>query len=283
MDKERVKAAGKYTEPAYSSDPDAPTAAAFGAHTALGWASAPLEALVDATRGVPYGIVKTGDPVVGGVPTVRCGDIKGFTIVLERLKRVDPRLHEQYSRTALLGGEVLVAVRGTVGATAVVGPEMIGMNISREVAMIPVLPGVLPAYLCYLLASPVGQRLMAGHVKGVAQSGINLGDLRKLPMPLPPLGEQAAIVTAVEDALSAIATTLERMRQQDHRLARLEQSILAKALRGELVEQDPTDEPASALLARIRAERMARESAITAAKKAAKKAAKDAAKKTPAR
>ena len=245
----------KYVEPGFATDTEAPTAHRFGPYDDLAWVAVPLEGLVDPTRGIPYGIVKTGDPVDGGVPTVRCDDIKRFQIDLGNLKRVSPDLHGQYRRTALVGGEVLVAIRGTVGATVVASEEMSGMNISREVAMVPPLPGVNSKYLCYLLASPVGQALMQGHVKGVAQSGINLGDLRTLPMPLPSGAEQAAIVEAVEQALTIVNELEGIAATKIEAIPPLNQSILAKAFRGELVPQDPNDEPASVLLERIRAER----------------------------
>ena len=146
----------------------------------------------------------------------------------------------------------MIAIRGTIGATAVVPAEMKGMNISREVALIPLLEGIDPYFMMYLLASPAAQSLITGQVKGVAQSGINLSDLRLLPTPVPPLHEQIEIrnrltrIMATIDALGTGAIEFEYM------LSQLNQSILAKAFRGELVPQDPNDEPASELLARIR-------------------------------
>lgn len=86
---------------------------------------------------------------------------------------------------------------------------------------------------------------------------LGAGRFAKVEIPLPPLAEQHQIVSAAEDLLS-IGSVTER--QTDHceaRIDKLNQSILAKAFRGELVPQDPNDEPASALLERIRAEREA--------------------------
>ena len=54
------------------------------------------------------------------------------------MKRITPALSAEYSRTILKGGEVLVNVRGTLGGVAVVGAEMAGWNVSREVAVVPV-------------------------------------------------------------------------------------------------------------------------------------------------
>lgn len=123
--------------------------------------------------------------------------------------------------------------------------------------MIPTLPSVLPFYLACLLQSPLGQRLLVGKVRGVAQKGINLADVRRLPVALPPYEEQTEIVRRVE-RLFAFADQLEaRVEAAQARIDRLTQSILAKAFRGELVPQDPNDEPASVLLERIKAQRAA--------------------------
>ena len=92
-------------------------------------------------------------------------------------------------------------------------------------------------------------------VKGVAIRGINIGDVRALQIPFPPLNEQHEIVRRVE-ALFKIADNIEkRYEKAKAHVDKLTQSILAKAFRGELVPQDPNDEPASELLKRIQAER----------------------------
>jgi hypothetical protein len=77
--------------------------------------------------------------------------------------------------------------------------------------------------------------------KGVAYTGINLADLRKLPVDLPPIEEQREIVQHIRSAHSratALANQVERARAL---LDRLDQAILAKAFRGELVSLDRSD------------------------------------------
>jgi len=81
--------------------------------------------------------------------------------------------------------------------------------------------------------------------------------IRQIAFPLPPLSEQTEIVRRVEQ-LFAFADQLEaRIKAAQARIDHLTQSILAKAFRGELVPQDPNDEPASVLLERIKAQRAA--------------------------
>ncbi len=127
--------------------------------------------------------------------------------------------------------------------------------------------------LMYCLASPETQARLLKHVKGVAQSGINLSDLRTLPVAVPPPGEQAALVIAIEHALGTLSRAGVCQAESSSALVRLEAACLAKAFRGELASQDPGDEPAEALLARLRAGESTAERPSGVRKKRGKKSA----------
>lgn len=98
---------------------------------------------------------------------------------------------------------------------------------------------------------------LIGNGQGTTVKTIYMPALKKMYLLTPPLQEQKEIVKRVE-ALFAKADTIEAQYQaaQEH-LETLPQALLAKAFRGELVEQDPSDEPARELLARIQAEQAA--------------------------
>jgi type I restriction enzyme S subunit len=92
-------------------------------------------------------------------------------------------------------------------------------------------------------------------------ASLNLTTLKAFPVPAPPLDEQRCIVARVEEQLSAIDALRAAIERAQKRSASLRRSVLERAFRGELVPQDPSDEPASVLLERIRAERAAAETA----------------------
>ena len=98
---------------------------------------------------------------------------------------------------------------------------------------------------------------LARYVTGTAQPKLPQAAMNKIPVPLCPADEQRRIVEAVQRQLS-IADGLDHgCATNEQRGRRLHQSILKWAFEGRLVDQDPTDEPASVLLQRIRAERAA--------------------------
>ena len=115
-------------------------------------------------------------------------------------------------------------------------------------------PELDPSYLNLCLNTNYA-RAFCQSVKtdGVSQSNINAQKLGHFEVPYPPISEQQEIVRRVEE-LFALADRLEaRVGKARGQVDKLTQSILAKAFRGELVPQDPNDEPAEKLLARIRA------------------------------
>ena len=119
------------------------------------------------------------------------------------------------------------------------------------------LPGTSSQFLMQFWNSPAG----ASQVLDVASSTsglhtLSVGKISKLAVPLPPEAEQKRIAQRADQSLLILARTQEAIRKQNERAASVRQSILRVAFTGQLVPQDPSDEPASVLLERIRAERV---------------------------
>lgn len=97
-----------------------------------------------------------------------------------------------------------------------------------------------------------GRKQLQDAAYGQGKPGLNLTNIREVEVAIPSINEQKEIVRRV-NALFKLADTLEeRYETAKASVDKLPQSILAKAFRGELVPQDPNDEPAEALLERIR-------------------------------
>jgi type I restriction enzyme, S subunit len=193
-----------------------------------------LNRLVHEGRGISYGVVQSGQDVEGGVPTLRAGNVHWFSCRTNDVKRVAPEIERPFQRTRLQGDELLLRIRGGVGAVAICPRQLIGGNVSREIAVIPLTQRVNPQFAMYLLAAPTNQKRMAGHVKGTSYVGINLSDVRTLRIPLPPLSEQRRIV-AYLDGLQAQVDALKALQAETAaELDALLPSILDKAFKGEL-------------------------------------------------
>ena len=173
-----------------------------------GWIGVNCNSICDKNRIITYGVIKLGLDVKEGIPILRSSDVKFLYINPRKIKRIDPSIASQYQRTFLQGGDIVINVRGTLGGISVVPQEMVGYNISREVAVIPLIHQISKRYIAFTLASPFCQNWLSKNTKGIAYSGINIADLKQLPIPLPPLAEQHRIVAKV-DALMALCDALE--------------------------------------------------------------------------
>lgn len=142
------------------------------------------------------------------------------------------------SRTASVGYVVIM------GRTMATSQDFVNWVCSRA---------LIPEFLMYALLAEGEHLLKFG--KGTTHTTIYFPEVKSLHITLPPLEEQKEIVHKVSLFLKRISGLEEQYPIAQDKLDRLNQAVLAKAFRGELVEQDPSDEPASVLLDRIRAER----------------------------
>lgn len=149
-------------------------------------------------------------------------------------------------------GDILLSCSGSVGRSCVAPPGL-DFALVRSVAVLKPLANMGP-FLSTALRSPLLQRQIDEKKSQTAQSNIFQGKIRKLVFPIPPLAEQSRILTEVERRLSVIDELEATVESNLKRAAGLRKVILKCAFEGRLVTQDPSDEPASFLLERIRAE-----------------------------
>ncbi|MWB79869.1 hypothetical protein GLS40_17725 [Pseudooceanicola sp. 216_PA32_1] len=160
-------------------------------------------------------------------------------------------------------GDILVS-RGN-GSKQLVGKGGLVSTLPELVAYpdtmirIPISLGFLdPEWFLYLWNSPfMRQKIEAAAKTTAGIYKINQNDIRAFTVPLPPLAEQEEIRAQIDDVMSKVVAAENLAATELTRSAALRQSILKDAFSGKLVPQDPADEPASALLDRIRQKRSA--------------------------
>ncbi|SFP89114.1 restriction endonuclease subunit S [Pseudomonas borbori] len=179
--------------------------------------------LLEEGRDISYGVIKLGtEPKQGGVPTLRCSDVKPGYIDLRGVRKVAHDIERDYIRTRLRGGEILINIRGTLGGVAVVDKKLAGYNVAREVAVVPRSPNLNAQYLSIAMQSSYFWQRINQQLRGIAYKGLNLGALRLLPIPIPPVAEQHRIVAKVDQLMALcdqLKTRLTQARQLNEQLA----------------------------------------------------------------
>ncbi|MCX5914226.1 MAG: restriction endonuclease subunit S [Deltaproteobacteria bacterium] len=197
---------------------------------------------------------------------IRIGNLDHDSISLDLrgIRCVDPPTGKEQRRTRVQLGDILISITADVGMTALVQHEIGEAYINQHIAIARPVTGLFRPYLAwYLVARDGGQAQFQKLQRGATKVGLGLDDIKSVPVAFAPLEEQYEIVRRLE-ALFTMADTIEkRLASASHRTEKIQQSILGKAFRGELV---PTEaelarregrsyEPASSLLTRIKGER----------------------------
>lgn len=171
-----------------------------------------------------------------------------------------PPTYQPAERDRIRDGDLLLArASGSlrlVGRVAIANTATTNLYLSDKVLRL-CLPDALVSWVYWFLRSPVGRSQIESAASGISMHNITQPSLKGLKIPMLDSSRRATHLVAIEAAYAhADALEVEAVRARAL-IDRLESAILAKAFRGELVPQDPHDEPASVLLDRIRARRAA--------------------------
>lgn len=229
--------------------------------------------LGNVTTGVEYG-TSSKSSKTGEIPVVRMGNIQNGRIDWTDLVYTSDS--EEINKYILKKGDILFNRTNSpelVGKTAKYMGEKPALFAGYLIRVNQICTIVLSDYLSHFLNSYTAKQ-HGNSVKtdGVNQSNINGEKLQNYPFPFTSLSEQLKIVEILEEKLSLTDKSIVDVGRQLAKSEALRQSILKKAFSGQLLQQDPNDEPASELLNRIAKEKAEIEAQIKVTKTAAKKA-----------
>jgi len=215
------------------------------------WQWVRLESICDKIVDCPHSTPKWTD---SGRLCLRTTNFKpGFLDLTEKQYVSDATFEERVVRLLPHPGDVLYSREGGILGVACMIPAGVELCLGQRMMLFRTDLSYTNTLLMHWLNSPVILGRVQYLTGGSASPHLNVKDIKGFPIPIPPLPEQKEIVRLVE-ALFALANHLDaRYTKAKAYVDKLTQSILAKAFRGELVPQDPNDEPASVLLERIRA------------------------------
>ncbi|MCA6520676.1 MAG: restriction endonuclease subunit S [Pseudanabaena sp. M051S1SP2A07QC] len=192
-----------------------------------------------------------------GIPFITISAINDGSLSLNKATRFVPKSYfESLSKIRKPEiDDILFTVTGSIGIPVIVDTDE-PFVFQRHIAILKANKNIILAkYLLYALGSDQIQKQALNVATGTAQLTIPLGGLRNFQIQLPSLEEQKEIVRRVEKMFAKIDKMEEEYQKAVKLCDRLEQATLAKAFRGELVPQDPNDEPASVLLEQVKREK----------------------------
>lgn len=207
----------------------------------------------------------------GGIPWLGIGDAREnhAKVITATRQTVSAEGLANSSSRLLPAGTVCLSRTASVGYVTLMGVEM---ATSQDFANWVCSSALNPEFLMWLLIAENESLLRFS--KGSTHSTIYFPELKAFHVCLPPVAEQDVIVREIQRRLAAVEAIARRVDAMAIIPDDIESAALAKAFRGELVPQDPSDEPASVLLERVRAERAAAETTPKAKRGAGRRAKK---------
>ena len=195
----------------------------------------------------------------------KCNQWSGFSI--EKAQFIEPNSLSSYGPERLLQDNDLMwnsTGLGTLGRMAIyktaANPYELAVADSHVTVIRPLKQFVLPEYLYYYFANPSVQSVIEDQADGTTkQKELATATIKAYLTPIPPLDEQRRILAKLSEVLPVVknygVVYDETTAMQEAFPESLKKSILQETVQGKLVPQDPSDEPAEALLERIRAEK----------------------------
>jgi type I restriction enzyme, S subunit len=170
-----------------------------------------------------------------------------------------PRLQLKESdiqKYKLMPGDLVFTRTGaTVGKLAIFDDDVEAIPGAYLIHYRLTFAGSVPWYIYRFFQTKTGQDALVRGTRGIGQPNLNAPTIEAIPIPMPPQPEQGRILEALEQLLGVGARQEEVVEAAQRKASQVGAAVLQSAFSGSLVQQDTSDEPASALLDRIHTER----------------------------
>jgi type I restriction enzyme S subunit len=164
------------------------------------WEVTQLRRVIQKGSTITYGIVQAGPHVEDGVPYIKTSDMSGAELPIEGYSKTSTEIDAAYARSRVEGGDLVIAIRASVGKCLQVPPSLSGANLTQGTAKIAPGDHVSGEFLlAYINSTPV-QAYLDSRAKGATFKEITLDTLRRTPVLLPSAPEQRAISEKIKEA-----------------------------------------------------------------------------------
>ena len=217
-----------------------------------GWTRIGNIASVKGGKRVPKGMTFSTEPTHHAY--VRVTDMKNHTVNLSDLKYIDETVFAEIKNYTIAKNDLYITIAGTIGAVGEFPDELDGMNLTENAVKVSAI-GINKSFLCFIMQTEFVQKQFKHKTYQVAMPKLGLERILTTLIPVCGIVTQQKICDAIQNSTKYIDIIGENYSGLSDTIAVIKSKILDLAIRGKLVPQDPTDEPATVLLERIRAEK----------------------------
>ena len=183
---------------------------------------------------ITYGIVQAGPHQENGVPYIRTSDMSGDRLLLETCQRTSPEIDEAYARSKVSEGDLVIAIRATVGKTLEVPKELDGANLTQGTAKFSPGERVTSGFMKLAFASSYSQAQIASIAKGATFLEITLDALRRLAFAVPPKDEARQITHYLSERCAVIDTLTTNSEEACSLLKERRSALISAAVTGQI-------------------------------------------------
>jgi type I restriction enzyme S subunit len=183
-------------------------------------------------RPIVYGIVQAGPEVPDGVPYIKTGDLPDLDV--HRLSKTSRTIHEQYRRASVFPGDIVMAMRASIGTVAIVPPDLFEANLTQGTARIAPAPNTDGKWLLETLKTTIVRQECMKMAVGTTFQTLNIWDLRRICVPAVTTSKQRAIVDEFETAAGPHRNLAALLLAQKNLLAERRRALITAAVTGQL-------------------------------------------------
>ncbi|MGL5901733.1 MAG: restriction endonuclease subunit S, partial [Cetobacterium sp.] len=187
------------------------------------WEENRFSELVKDNKKITYGVVKPGGYFENGICLIKASDYsKKWN--LNNLFKISKELDNSYKRSRVQAGDILFTIVGSVGNIAIVPPELSNSNITQQTARMSINENFSNLFIYNFLMTTFNKIQIRNYLKEGVQPSINLSDLEKFLIIVPPLPEQEKIASF----LSEVDTKIEKLEKKKELLSQYKKGMMQK-------------------------------------------------------
>jgi type I restriction enzyme, S subunit len=165
-----------------------------------------------------------------GIPFLRSQNVHDDGLLLDNVARISTEIHQRMQGTTVFPEDLLLNITGgSIGRCAIISDEIDEANVNQHVAIIRPVLRPLGKFLHAVILSPYFQDMIEKAQTGAGREGLPKNKMDRIPIPLPPLAEQAAIVERVDGLMTTCRALETEIEQSRTHAAHLLQAILKEA------------------------------------------------------